>query len=127
MILEKRNNAVTTYKKAQKDIRVLVKFIKIYCTVHHSQKVRSTFQVKGITGELLKDVSVQLCTDCIRLLIHGAGKRIICPYNPKPRCKKCPTYCYQDGYREKIKHVMRYSGIYLIKRGRLDLTIKYLF
>jgi hypothetical protein len=41
-------------------------------------------------------------------------------------CKKCHTQCYNRNYREKVREVMRFSGPYLIKRGRLDLIYHYL-
>lgn len=122
-----KRNRIRTEKSVGKDIETLARFIQIFCASDHSDKVKSLVQVKGKTGEFLKHVSVSLCADCTKLLLHGAGKRITCPYDPKPRCKKCPTYCYRDGYREKIREVMRFSGAYLIRRGRVDLAIKYFF
>jgi hypothetical protein len=40
-------------------------------------------------------------------------------------CKKCPAHCYAPGYRERIREVMRFSGQYLVKHGRLDLIVHY--
>jgi len=123
----KKHYQVYADKKIHKDVRILARFIQIYCASHHSDEVRPALRAKGITGEFLKDVSVQLCPDCNKLLLHGVGKSITCPYAPKPRCRKCPTYCYRQGYREKIRPVMRFSGAHLLKRGRLDLALKYFF
>jgi len=44
---------------------------------------------------------------------------------PKPKCKDCPVHCYKIEYRRRIKEVMRFSGIYFVKRGRVDWLIKY--
>jgi len=125
--MEERHNKADEVKKIHKDVKILARFIEIFCANNHLDNAKSRIQTKGKPGEFLKDVSVRLCADCNKLLLHGAGKRIICPYDPKPRCKKCPTYCFRVGYRERIKEVMRFSGAYLIKRGRLDLAIKYFF
>ena len=114
-------------KRIKKDIDVLARFIEIFCVHNHRDNHKSNVEARGAIGNFLEDLSLKLCPDCTRLLLHGVGKRIICPYDPKPRCKKCPTYCYQDEYRKKIKEVMRFSGSYLIKRGRLDLAFKYFF
>jgi hypothetical protein len=45
--------------------------------------------------------------------------------DPKPKCKDCPVHCYKSEYRRRIKEVMRFSGIYFVKRGRVDWLIKY--
>ncbi len=127
MRIEERNRQPNAEIRIRKDTKVLARFIQIFCDNKHLDNGRFLVQAKGRTGESLNDVSVRLCDDCVRLLLHGAGKRITCPYDPKPRCKRCPTYCYRDGYRERIREVMRFSGAYLIKRGRLDLAFKYFF
>jgi hypothetical protein len=37
------------------------------------------------------------------------------------------VHCYQPGHREKVRAIMRFSGPYLIRRGRLDLLWHYFF
>jgi hypothetical protein len=49
-----------------------------------------------------------------------------CPHDPKPTCKKCKTQCYHGAYKSKIREIMKFSGMYLIKRGRLDILYHYL-
>ncbi|NOR49648.1 MAG: hypothetical protein GQ530_01275, partial [Desulfuromonadales bacterium] len=39
----------------------------------------------------------------------------------------CPVHCYAPEQREKVREIMRFSGQYLIKRGRLDLLWHYFF
>jgi hypothetical protein len=70
---------------------------------------------------------LKLCPECQRLLSHGIVKLVLCPYDPKPACKKCPTPCYSPSYRRRIRQVMRFSGMYLIRRSRLDLIFQYLW
>jgi molybdenum cofactor biosynthesis enzyme MoaA len=127
MSYQKERNRTKIDEKIRSDVRVLARFIQIFCANNHRENSKSPVRAKGRTGEFLNDVSTKLCDDCTRLLLHGAGKRTTCPYDPKPRCKKCPTYCFRDGYRERVREVMRFSGAYLIKRGRLDLAFKYFF
>jgi len=52
--------------------------------------------------------------------------RLRCPHSPKPMCKKCFTPCYRDDYRSRIREIMKFSGIYLVKHGRLDMLYHYL-
>lgn len=114
-------------EKIKRDVNVLARFVDIYCRNNHSEAKRASIRTKGKVGQYVNGLLIELCPDCRRLLFHGVSKRIICPYDPKPGCKKCPTHCYHDEYRQKIKQVMRFSGVYLLKRGRLDLALKYFF
>jgi len=114
-------------KKIKKDTGVLAEFIYIYCSEKHRQRDKKKLSVKGNVGDYLDDFRGVLCEECSHLLIHGTAKRIICPHEPKPSCRHCTTQCYRDGYRERIREVMRFSGMHLIKKGRLGLLKKYFF
>ena len=114
--------------KKSKDIRVLGNFISIFCRENHPAEAKEAFLIKDARlHHILGDKELALCPDCQKLLNHGIAKLLLCPYSPKPMCKKCETHCYAPGYREKIQEVMRFSGLYLVKHGRLDLMIHYLF
>ena len=114
--------------KKSRDIRVLVNFISIFCRENHRTAMKEAFPIRN---ERLRPIlggnDLLLCQDCSKLLNHGIAKLLLCPYDPKPMCKKCETHCYAPDYREAIREVMRFSGLYLVKRGRLDLMIHYLF
>ena len=112
--------------KKSKDLRVLSTFVAIFCRENHRAETKATFPIKD--DRLLKVLGNKnpvLCHGCQKLLSHGTDKLLLCPYDPKPMCKKCETHCYASGYREKIREVMRFSGLYLVKRGRLDLMVHY--
>ena len=114
--------------KKAKDLKVLADFISIFCRENHRAEAKDTFPIKDIRlRHCLGDKDLVLCRDCGKLLNHGIAKLLICPYDPKPMCKKCETHCYAHGYREKIRKIMRFSSLYLIKHGRLDLMVHYLF
>ncbi len=114
--------------KKSKDLRVLSDFISIFCRENHGAQAKDVFLVKNAKlRSNLGDKDLVLCQDCQKLLNHGIAKLLLCPYDPKPMCKKCKIHCYAPGFRERIRQVMRFSGLYLIKRGRLDLMMHYLF
>jgi hypothetical protein len=119
------NAAPAVDEKIRKDVEVLAEFIHIYCADRHPNAVTSRAESGGAVGRYLAPVEFSYCTDCLKLLLHAASKRVLCPHDPKPACKKCETHCYGPGYREKIQEVMRYSGMRLIKKGRFDLIKKY--
>ena len=111
-----------TAKKA-KDIEVLGEFTAIFCSENHNVKEKAVFIIKDERLQSLNDKQIDLCPDCTRLLNHGIAKLLQCPHDPKPMCKKCTTQCYAPGYRESMREVMKFSGLYLVKHGRLDLMV----
>lgn len=90
------------------DIATLAAFIDVFCRKHHTP-------LPGLPR----------CPECEELLQYAIERRARCPYDPKPACKHCVTHCYKPEYRQRIRKIMRFSGIYFIKRGRLDWLIKY--
>ncbi len=114
-------------EKIKKDIEVIGEFIAIFCEGNHPGAEREPVTLRGKLADYGSGLDLSLCSGCSRLFLHGASKRIICPCDPKPSCKKCETHCYGEGYRERIREVMRYSGMRLIKKGRVGLIKKYLF
>jgi hypothetical protein len=66
-----------------------------------------------------------LCGDCEDLLEYARERLEKCPYDPKPKCKDCETHCYRPKYREKIREVMRFSGMHFARRGRIDWMVRY--
>jgi hypothetical protein len=111
-------------KKEKEDIRTLMKFAGIYCRENHpAEKAPFSFKLFDIREIAKKEVP--LCQDCTRLLTYGLTMRLKCPHDPKPMCKKCETQCYHGDYKSKIREVMKFSGMYVVKRGRLDLLYHY--
>ncbi len=114
--------------KKEKDLSVLADFVSIFCRENHPDSEKSLFTIKDQSlHHSLNGMDMVLCPDCRKLLNHGVAKRLQCPYDPKPMCKKCRTHCYAPGYRERMREVMKFSGLYLVKHGRLDLMVHYFF
>lgn len=88
-----------------RDHRTLAQFIEVYCREKHKAS--------------------SLCTECFDLLTYAKKRRALCPYDPKPKCKNCKTHCYAPNYRDKIRSVMRFSGIFFVKHGRLDYLVSH--
>lgn len=101
------NNWITAKAEPKdRDSEILDAFIRVYCRKQHQTKN-------------------ELCPDCQALLNYAIQRREHCPYDPKPACKDCTTHCYKPEYRQKIREVMKFSGMHFIKRGRIDWLIKY--
>ncbi|PLX81726.1 MAG: nitrous oxide-stimulated promoter family protein [Desulfuromonas sp.] len=109
--------------KEIKDLKVLASFTSVYCRQHHAGP-REVLQT-GNPGLLLGRYPV--CPECRDFLDYAIERRLRCPLEPKPICKHCTVHCYRPGHREKVREIMRFSGKYLLKRGRLDLLWHYFF
>ena len=111
--------------KEKSDVRTLMRFVEIYCREKHLQK-KSPFTFNKIDVKSIRKKDLLLCPECTKLLRYGLTMRLKCPHDPKPMCKKCMTQCYKGEYRSKIREIMKFSGIYLVKHGRLDMLYHYL-
>ncbi|KXG73938.1 hypothetical protein AN619_27470 [Thermotalea metallivorans] len=107
----------------KKDIFILIQFIHVYCRYKHIEREKTDFSYHSL--EMKKQV--RLCEECSDLAVYSINRRIRCPMAVKPACKKCSIKCYAQEYREKIKKVMKFSGMYFIRRGRIDYLFKYFF
>ena len=97
-------------KRVKKDEKVLRDFIKVFCHNHHNK---------------LNDND--LCDECEVLLEYALKRNEKCPLDPKPKCKNCEIHCYKPECRQRIKEIMKFSGMYYIKKGRLDWVYRYFF
>ena len=113
-------------KKERKDLRLLVSFTAVYCRHHHDEPMTGV-EVGSESCDPLVEGKHQVCAGCREFLAYAIARRIDCPLEPKPVCKHCPVHCYKPDYRQQVKDVMRFSGRYLLLRGRLDLLWHYFF
>ena len=112
-------------KKEKDDIRTLMKFVGIYCNENHNRE-KAPFFYKLFDIKEIEKKEISLCSDCTQLLTYGLTMRLKCPQDPKPMCKKCESQCYHGDYKSKIREVMKFSGMYMVKHGRLDMLYHYL-
>jgi hypothetical protein len=111
-------------EKEKADIRTLMKFVEIFCRENHNGE-RTAFSFRLYDLKEIEKRDISLCPDCAKLLTYGLTMRLKCPHDPKPMCKKCETQCYKGDYKEKIREIMKFSGMYMIKHGRVDLLYHY--
>ena len=107
-----------------KDFKVLALFTSVYCREHHKGPRESLAGSEDLPLALNK---YPVCAECRDFLAYAIERRRRCPLDPKPTCKHCHIHCYRPGHREKVREIMRFSGKYLMRRGRLDLLWHYFF
>ena len=111
---------VTVHQK--KDIRLIGKFVEVYCTGKHRAAERSAVTLPSGLGER------SLCPECRSFLEYAVIKRLKCPLEAeKPTCKHCRIHCYDRPRREKARKIMSYAGRRLMLQGRLDCVWHYFF
>ena len=98
------------------DIEQLYFFLGIYCDRKHGGREKAPFKLAAVEGALPPEEAPALCEDCRRLLGHAVSKRLICPYDPKPKCRDCATNCFRPQYREQMREVMKFAGKYWLVR-----------
>ena len=101
-----RRKGLMATRDTDSQAKILEKFIDVYCRENHGAE-------EG------------LCEPCRDLLEYARERLEKCPLDPKPKCKDCSIHCYAPSSRERIRRVMRFSGMYYIKRGRFDWLVKY--
>ncbi len=112
----------TMTRHQQKDIKLIGKFVEVYCTGKHGRVEREAFILPETLG------SRTLCPECAAFLNYAVTRRLKCPLEgEKPTCKHCRTHCYAKQQLAKVKEIMAYSGRTLIMRGRLDYLWHYFF
>ncbi|WP_455277921.1 nitrous oxide-stimulated promoter family protein [[Eubacterium] cellulosolvens] len=107
--------------KLNRDVKILIQLISIFCDKKHKSRAKNQWDPQRGTYLNYRSNSPKLCQECSDLLDYSIKQREKCPLDPKPLCKRCKIHCYSSDYRLKIKEVMRYSGMYLVTHGRMDL------
>jgi hypothetical protein len=112
----------TISKQQRKDIRLIGKFVEVYCSGRHGAVERLPFTLPENIGVRM------ICSKCAEFMEYAVTKRLKCPLEAeKPSCKHCRIHCYGVKQREKVREIMGYSGRRLMMRGRLDYVWHYFF
>lgn len=98
-------------EKFETEIETINRFFQINCKENHSNLSSYIFDLeyKGKKFTL----NSFLCLECKELLEHSFSKLQNCSYEDKPKCRKCPTPCYEKKEWKKICKIMRFSAINL--------------
>lgn len=112
----------TLNRSQKKDIKLLGKFVEVYCTGKHSDVESVSVTLPDGLGDRV------LCPECAKFLEYAILKRIKCPLeDEKPSCKHCRIHCYDTAHREKVRKIMSYTGRKLMMKGRVDYIWHYFF
>ena len=97
----------STEKKRQREKKIVQEMILLYCRDHHHP-------------------SECHCSSCAALIAYAHERSDKCPFTEnKTFCSNCRVHCYQQGMRDQIRTVMRYSGPRMLKTHPI-LAIRHL-
>ncbi len=99
-----------TEDKFTSEVATLKKFFTIHCHGKKHNDIKAQNIVLNFENKELK-YDFELCNTCFNLLKYSFNKLENCPHDIKPKCRTCPTPCYEKDEWKKVAKVMRYAGI----------------
>jgi hypothetical protein len=96
------------FKEFEYNVNMLKSFFPIHCNDQHKKQIKNNYimeyKFEGIEFE------VALCKDCHDLLKYSIKRLQECPYEVKPKCRKCLKPCYNTYEWKSLAKIMRHSG-----------------
>ena len=100
-----------TNEKFEIEINTLKSFFELYCKDKHqnleNKSVTLNYKGKSVNLELC------LCKECHDAIDYSFNRLQNCPHEIKPRCRTCPTPCYEKPRWKNVAKVMIYSAMRL--------------
>lgn len=100
-----------TNEKFELEINTLKNFFELYCKDKHENQ-----ECKTITLEyksIIYTLNISLCKECFEGINYSFSRLQNCPHEIKPRCRQCPTPCYEKQEWKKTAKIMIYSAVKL--------------
>lgn len=113
-----------TKEKFELEINTLKTFLELYCKDKHEHQ-----EINNITliyNSNIFSLELNLCEDCYKTINYSFMKLQNCSHEIKPRCRKCPTPCYEKQEWKNIAKIMKYSAIKL-SLGKIKSRITNIF
>ncbi|MEG1635005.1 MAG: nitrous oxide-stimulated promoter family protein [Rikenellaceae bacterium] len=74
-----------------------------------------------------KEGNSELCNSCTELLEYAIKRLSACGFgDEKHACKHCPHHCYKPEMRNRIREVMRFSGVRMLIYSPIE-ALRHLF
>jgi hypothetical protein len=97
-----------TNEKFIGEVNTLDKFFTKYCQDKHTNQ--AIYKHKLQYNNIDYEVKLDLCEECYSLIKYSFDRLNECPHDIKPRCRTCPTPCYEKNEWKKLAKLMKYSG-----------------
>ena len=100
-----------TTEKFEIEINTLKSFFEVYCKDKHQNQENKNVVLKY--KEKTFEIKLCLCADCQDAINYSFDRLLQCPHEIKPRCRTCPTPCYEKPRWKSTAKVMIYSAMKL--------------
>ena len=98
-------------EKFTSEAKTLKKFFELHCRDKHTNQTHHCKELSYKDEKICLDL--ELCSDCNKLINYSFDRLSDCPHDIKPRCRTCPTPCYDKNEWKQVAKLMKYSGIQL--------------
>jgi hypothetical protein len=107
-------NLFMTFETYCNEVTTLTTFVTHFCSDKHSDATKRGRTIcLSYGGERAEPLEALLCDTCAETVAYGIGRLQGCPYDEKPKCRKCPDPCYARPMWKHVAAIMRYSGMKL--------------
>lgn len=113
-----------TTEKFETEINTLKTFYELFCKDKHEN--RTTVLETQIYREKKFKIELTLCKDCFNSIHYSFDRLQGCPHEIKPRCRSCPSPCYEKDKWKETARVMKYSAIKL-SLGKIKSRVMNMF
>lgn len=113
-----------TKEKFEIEINTLKKFFEFYCEHKHNELNKK--EILLTYKEKVFDLNLNLCKDCHDAINYSFQRLQECPHEDKPRCRNCPTPCYEKDRWKNAAQVMKFSAVRL-GLSKMKQKVKSLF
>jgi hypothetical protein len=103
-----------TFEKYVEEVSTLTTFVTHYCTDKHTTVAKKNRVISlEYNGESTTPLQAEICGECANIIAYGITRLQSCPYDDKPKCRKCEDPCYDRPQWKKVAAIMSYSGVKL--------------
>jgi hypothetical protein len=103
-----------TFETYRREATTLTTFVTHFCTDKHCEQSKSSRIIHiQYGGEHAEPLEATLCDACAETIAYGMTRLQECPFDAKPKCRKCPDPCYERPMWKQVAAIMRYSGMKL--------------
>ncbi len=100
-----------TREKFEIEINTLKTFFELFCKDKHENLINKQVVLEYKNKKFTMNLS--LCTTCHDAIAYSYQRLRECPHDIKPRCRTCPTPCYEKSRWKNTAKVMKYAAIKL--------------
>lgn len=103
-----------TFEKYKQELTTLTTFVAHYCMDKHPDRLQKNCSITvSYAGGRCEPLEAVLCEECAETVAYGISRLQGCPFDDKPKCRKCPNPCYEKPMWKKVAAIMRHSGMKL--------------